>query len=188
MAKNIGSTQLRKGTAFKDNDRAYVVQDYKHIKKGRGLAIVRVKIRDINSGSIVEKTFTSKEKVEGVELIRKSAQYLYKDSENYYFMDSQSFSQFEVNKEMLKGKRNYLTEGMKVDTVWLDEKIVDIGIPKKVAMVVKKTEPAVAGDSATNPTKEAILETGYKVQVPLFIKSGDQILMNTEKGIYVSKK
>lgn len=183
----LTSTELRKGTVFKENAKVYRVIDYKHVKKGRGLATVRVKVKDVNSKAIVEKTFSSNEKVESVNLEHKSAQYLYADDENSYFMDSDDYTQFEVPSKFLKEESNFLMEGMKVDISWLEGEVVEIQLPKKVSVKVKYTEPAVVGDTASGATKEAELETGYKLQVPLFIQIGDKVVVNTESCEYVSK-
>jgi len=184
---DLDSTQLRKGTVFEYYGKVYLVLDYKHVKKGRGLATVRVKVRDIESGSSVEKTFSSNEKVDSVSLTHKSAQFLYTDNLFAYFMDSEDFSQFQVEKDRIEWELNFLTEGMKVSMLWMGEKIISIDIPKKVTLKVTATEPAVLGDTAASATKDAQVETGLHLHVPLFVKNGDMLIINTEKGTYVSK-
>lgn len=183
----LDSTQLRKGVVFRDKNKVYLVLNYKHVKKGRGLATVRVKIRDIESGAILEKTFSSNERVESAEITHKSAQYLYSDNEYTYFMDTQDYSQFQVKNAMIGEEKRFLKEGLKVEVLWLEDKVVSIELPKKVGLKVKYTEPGVVGDTACGATKEAELETGFKAQVPLFIKIGDIVKVNTESGTYVSK-
>ncbi len=183
----LDTTELRRGTVFRYNERVYIVLRYKHIKKGRGLAIVRVRVKDVESGAIVEKTFTSNEKVDAEDLVRTKAQYLYADSDYAYFMDSRDYSQFQLSLGDIEWERNFLAEGLNVDVVWLDGKVVSIQLAKKVKLKVKYTEPAVIGDTATSATKKAELETGYSVQVPLFIKTNDYLIINTESGDYVSK-
>ena len=184
---DLGSTQLRKGVVFKDSNRVYLVLNYKHVKKGRGLATVRVKVRDIESGATFDKTFTSKEKVESVDVVHKSAQFLYSEKESSYFMDSKDYSQYPVKNAMIEWQRNFLIEGLKVKVLCLGDKVISIELPKKVNLKVKYTEPAVLGDTACNATKEAELVTGFKIQVPLFIKTGGTIKVNTERGAYVGK-
>ena len=183
----LDSTELRRGTVFKYNGRFYLVLNYKHVKKGRGLAIIRVKVRDIESNATLEKTFTSNEKVESADLIHTKAQYLYSDSDGVYFMDNRDYSQFQLNNVDLKWERNFLIEGSKVDVIWLEDKVVGIQLQKKVKLKVKYTEPAVMGDTAASATKKAELETGYTLQVPLFIENNDLLIINTESGDYVSK-
>jgi len=183
----LDTTELRRGTVFRYNGRVYLVLKYKHVKKGRGLAIVRVKVRDIERDANLEKTFTSNEKVESEDLIHTKAQYLYADSEYAYFMDSEDYSQFQITLREVDWEKNFLVEGAKVDVIWLEGKVVSIQLPKKVSLKVKYTEPAVVGDTATSATKKAELETGYELQVPLFVKNNDLLVVNTESGDYVSK-
>jgi elongation factor P len=183
----LQSTQLKKGIVFSLDGKTYLVLDYKHVKKGRGLATVRVKVRDVESKAIVEKTFSSNEKVESADISCKSAQYLYSDKEYAYFMDSNDYSQFNINLEQIEWQKKFLLEGVKVKTSWLADKVVDIEIPKKVSLKVTNTGPGIAGDTATTAMKDATLETGFKIQVPLFIKAGDIVVVNTESGEYVSK-
>jgi elongation factor P len=185
---NLNSTQLRKGVVFKDQNRAYIVLDYKHVKKGRGLAHIRVKVRDLEGGATLEKTYSSNEKVESVDITRTTAQYLYSDKEQSYFMDSKDYSQFGLKNAMIESERKFLREGIDVGVLWLEGKVVSIEIPKVVELKVKYTEPGVVGDTACGATKEAELESGFKLQVPLFIKIGDVIRVNTERYNYISKK
>ncbi len=184
---SIDSTQLRKGIVFEHDGKVFRVLKYSHVKKGRGLATVKVKVQNVEDGSVVEKTFSSKEKVAGVDLSYKSAQFLYGDDSVSHFMDNTDYSQFQVDNSKIKDELNFLTEGVKVKVGWLEDKIVSIDIPKKLKLVVTRTEPAVAGDTATAATKEAQLETGYALQVPLFIKQGERVVVNTEEGEYVGK-
>jgi elongation factor P len=183
----LQSTELKKGAVFKLNGKTYRVLDYKHVKKGRGLATIRVKVRDVESGAIVEKTFSSNEKVEPAEINYRSAQFLYSDDLRAYFMDSEDYSQFDIALEDIEWERNFLKDGTKVKTIRLEDRVIGVELPKKVTLEIKNTGPGVAGDTATTALKEAELETSYKVQVPLFIKNGDLIIINTESGNYVSK-
>ena len=182
----IESTQLRKGAVFTEDGKTFQVIDYSHTKKGRGLATVRVKVRDLESKAILEKTYSSNEKVESADLRYKSAQFLYSDENRSYFMDMEDYSQFELSNDLLEDSLNFLTEGVKVRVECL-EKPVGISIPKTVALSIKYTEPGIAGDTASGATKEAELETGLKVQVPLFIDIDDKIIVNTDSCEYVSK-
>ncbi len=184
---SIDTTHLRKGTVFKSNGRVYLVQTYKHIKKGRGLAVVRVKVRDVETDAVVEKTFSSNEKVEAAEINYKSVQFLYNDDNYCYFMDLNDFSQMQIEIEKIEEDLGFLVEGLKLRALILGDKVISIEVPKKVKIKVKQTGPGIMGDSAANKTKEAILETGLRLQVPLFIKEGDEIIVNTEGRNYVSK-
>jgi len=183
----VESSQLRKGVVFKDGIKNYLVLDYKHVKKGRGLATVRVKVKEVETGAIVEKTFSSNEKAETTDLSHKSAQYLYSDEEESYFMNSSDYSQFTLKNDNIENELKYMLEGVTVKVMWLEEKPISIELPKKVTLEVVKTGPGILGDTASGATKEAELETGLTIQVPLFMKQGDKIIVNTERGSYVSK-
>lgn len=182
----IESTKLRKGAVFTDDGKTFQVIDYSHTKKGRGLATVRVKVRDLESKAVLEKTYSSNEKVESAELNYKSAQFLYSDENKSYFMDTKDYSQFELKNDLLEDHLKFLTEGIKVRVQVLEEP-VGILIPKTVTLSIKYTEPGIAGDTASGATKEAELETGLTVQVPLFIDINDKIVVNTDSCEYVSK-
>ncbi|MBN2015713.1 elongation factor P [Candidatus Dojkabacteria bacterium] len=184
----LDSTELRKGIVFKDSGKVFIVLTYKHVKKGRGLAIIRVKVRDVESGSIVEKTYSSKERVESADLEHKDAQYLYSDADYFYFMDCSDYSQFQISRKIVEDYKDFLTEGLKIKTLWLEDKVVGLQVPKKVVLEVVSTEPGIVGDTAGSATKNADLETGLKIQVPIFIKKGDKIIVNTELVTYVSKE
>jgi elongation factor P len=184
---DLHSTQLRKGTVFSTGGKVYIVKQYRHVKKGRGLAVVRVKVQDIDSGAIVEKTFSSKERVDSINLSYQKAQYLYSDNQNAYFMDNENFSQFDISIDMIKWEKNFLKEGTKVKVTFIKDRVIGIEIPIKVTLQVTQSEPAIAGDSANNPTKNVEVETGYNLQTPLFIRKGDSIIINTESGTYVGK-
>lgn len=185
--KTLESTQLRKGVVFKEQNKVYLVLHYKHVKKGRGLATVRVKVRDVETGATVERTFSSNEKVKSIDLEHKSAQYLYSDKEDSFFMNSDDYVQFQIENSKVAWQRKFLIEGMKVQVLWLEDKVINVDLAKKVELTVKYTGPGVAGDTAGSATKEAELATGFKLQVPLFIKNGDCIIVNTDNGKYVSK-
>jgi elongation factor P len=183
---SIASNALRVGTVFEDGD-TFVVLKYQHIKKGRGQATIRVKVRNIETGSITEKTYTNEQKVEAADVEKRSTQFLYSDDAVAYFMDNADYSQFELSKESISWALNFLKEGDKVVTTFLSGRPVGIEAAKSAELVVTETSPAVAGNTATNATKVAILETGYSIQVPLFIAEGEKIRVNTEEGTYVSR-
>jgi len=178
---------LRPGSIFEHDNHKYVVLKYQHIKKGRGQATIRVKVRDLENQVQVEKTFTNEQSVDEADVLKKTAQYLYKDKGKVYFMDTEDYSQFEFNDDQLKSELNFLTEGMKVITLYIDGKPVSIELPKSVELTVAETEPAIAGNTATGAVKIAKLETGYEVKVPLFLKTGDKVKLNTEEGTYISR-
>lgn len=183
----IQTSSLRVGSIFEFEGRKYVVLKYQHIKKGRGQATNRVKVRDLENNAITEKTFTNEQSVNEADVLKRNAQFLYKDDKKAYFMDNDDFSQFEFEVEQMEWELNFLTEGMKVITLYIDGNPISIELPKSVELKVTATDPAIAGNTATNAMKDAELETGFSIKVPLFIKTGDVIRINTESESYVSR-
>ena len=181
------NTDLRKGVVFKLDNNPVIVLDFKLVKQGRGSSNVRVKVKNLLTGVTVERTFGGGETVESVDLERKSAQYLYNDGSDAYFMDAQSFEQFSLPLETVESQIKFLKEGEKVIALVLDGKPVSIEIPKTVVLEVTQTSQAVKGDTATNATKDATLENGTTIKVPLFIKQGDKVKVNTDRGEYSGK-
>ncbi len=178
---------LRNGAIFEHEDHKFVVLKYQHIKKGRGQATIRVKVRDIENQVIKEITFTNEQSVYEADVQKKSAQYLYQEKGKAFFMDNDDFSQFELDTDQLETELNFLTEGMKVITLYIDGKAVSIELPKSVELKIESTEGAVAGNTASGALKTAKLETGYEIKVPLFIKSGETVRINTETGDYTGR-
>ncbi len=180
----INSNDLREGMVFDLEGQTFIVMKYQHIKKARGQATIRVKVKNIKTGSITEKTFTNEQKVDEADVEKKSAQYLYKDDEKAYFMDTNDYSQFSFISEDIDWEVQFLKEGEKVVTLFLKGVPISIQIPKSVDLKIKNTSDAVSGNTSTSATKEAVLETGYKIQVPLFIQKGEKIKVNTDSGEY----
>jgi elongation factor P len=184
---SLNSNELKEGKVFKDDDSTYIVMDYNHIKKGRGQAIIKVKVKNLETGSITEKSYTNEQKVEEAAAEKRSCQFLYADENYLHFMDNQDYSQFKLSKEDTGMAENFLTEGQKVITLFLEERPISIELPKNVELEVTETTSATAGNTATNATKDATVETGYTLQVPLFIKEGEKIKVSTESGEYVAR-
>lgn len=165
----------------------FAVLEYRHTKMGRGTANVRVKVRDLKSGATLEKTFISGASVEEGEVLKKKAQYLYSDEASLYFMDPQTFEQFSVPAKMGEGAVNFLREGEDVTVAFFDNEPVAVELPLKVNLRVTEAPPGNKGDTRQGGNKEAVLETGHKVQVPLFIKADDTVTVNTETGEYAGR-
>jgi elongation factor P len=187
MANYINSNELKPGVVFLDDTQNYVVIKYQHIKKGRGQATIRVKVRNIETNSITEKTYSNEQKVEAADVEKRSAQYLYRDGTSAYFMDTADYSQFDFLESEIEWELNFLKEGAKVVTLFLNGKAVSIEIAKSAELKIVETTSAVPGNTATNATKDAILESGYRIQVPLFLNQDDVIRVNTEEGNYVAR-
>lgn len=161
--------------------------EYQHIKVGRGNATIKVKARDLKSGSVLEKSFISGATVEEGEIEKKKAQYLYSDDKNLYFMDSQSFEQFSIPKSIGGGAEKFIKEGTELFLQAFQGEPIAVELPLKVDLKVTETPPGEKGDTKQGATKEATLETGYRIQVPMFVKAGESVQVNTETGDYAGR-
>lgn len=178
---------LKIGTKVNFNGQPMVVIFAQHSKLGRGGGIMRTKLRNLINGTIIEKTFAGAEKLEEAELETKKAQYLYHDQNSYYFMDSSSFEQFSLDKNQLGDTTRFLKESADVDIIYFDSKPINVNLPIKIALEITYTEPGFRGNTTSNVLKPATLETGAQIQVPIFIKTGDKIVIDTRTGEYVSR-
>lgn len=183
----LSINDLKIGTKVNFNGAPYVVIFSEHSKLGRGGGIQRTKMRNLINGSIIEKTFAGAEKLEEADLETKKAQYLYKDAEQYHFMDSTTFEQFSLAKNQLGKTAEFLKEGGEVDILYFDDKPINLNLPIKMTFEVTYTEPGFRGNTASSITKPATIETGAQVDVPIFIKVGDKIIVDTRSGQYVER-
>ncbi|MBX3048983.1 MAG: elongation factor P [Anaerolineales bacterium] len=183
----IDVNDLRKGTTFEQDGNLYKVLDYSHSKPGRGSATIRIKARDLRSGSITDKTFNSGMRVQDVRLDYHTVQYLYKDGEDYIFMDQETFEQPALTEETLGDVVGYLKEGLDVKLTFYQGEALDVELPTTVDLQVTQAETAVRGDTATGVNKLVTTETGLQVQVPAFINQGDIIRVDTRTGEYVTR-
>src|SRR3990167_5385105 len=183
----IPVTELRSGAAFKDPQGLWEVVSYKHTKMGRGSATIKVKARNLSTGTLVEKTFTSGQRVEDIDITKKKGQFLYVDKETIAFMDPVTFEQFSLPKTVAVGKVNFLKEGETYDLAVAEDQVLSVTIPKLIVLKVTETGPGVKGDSVSAVTKDAVLENGLRVKVPLFINIGDKLKIDTRNGEYVER-
>ncbi len=187
----IGVTELRAGTAFRLDNQLWVVVKYEHVKMGRGTATIKIKARNLESGSVVEKSFISGAKVEEANTMRREMTFLYADGDNVVMMDPQSYEQFMIPQSLLEDEMVYLKEGENVVVLMVNEedgaRALTIDLPPKMTFVVAEADPGVKGDSAANMLKKAKLENGMEVKVPLFIKVGERIRIDTRTGNYVER-
>ena len=163
------------------------VIEFQHVKPGKGGAFVRTKLKDIQSGKIIDHTFNSGAKVEFIRVEAKEMQYLYLDGENFVFMDNDSYEQLFVNKDIISDDKNYLIAGMNVDILFDVDEILDVRLPAHVVLKIEETEPGFKGNTATGASKPAKVETGYELHVPLFINEDDKIKIDTRTGEYVER-
>lgn len=179
------TTDIKKGAVIRHNGGLYVVTDCQFVNPGKGAAFTKTKMKSISTGKGMENTYKSGENVDVVQVQRQNMQFLYKSGDMYSFMNQSSYETVDVGADILGDDAKYLKEGLEVIGVNHEEIIVAIDLPKKVQYTVKVAPPAVKGDSASgNVTKEAEMENGLKVFVPIFIKEGEEILVNTDTGYY----
>ncbi len=183
----INATELRKGVIIELEDKLYQVVDYQHVKMKR-TALAKVKLRDINAGHTIERTFQSDDRLVRVRLESQPMQYLYNDGNLYYFMDQENFEQMPLTSSQLGDALDYLKEGNSVAVTSYKGEVIGIEMPITVELEVTETEPGFKGDTATAGTKPAKLETGLTVQVPLFVNQGDVIKVDTRTGTYLERK
>jgi elongation factor P len=183
----IPVTQLRRGVTFSLDDQLWRVLEYDHYKPGRGGAIIRTKLRNLRSGATVNRNFLSGDKVQDVRLDHKTVQFLYADGSLYYFMDVDTFEQPALTAEVLADVLQYLKEGTTIDLEMYEGEPIGIEMPITVELTVTDAPPGYAGDTATGANKEVTLETGMKLQVPLFINTGDVLRIDTRTGEYLTR-
>lgn len=183
----IDVNDLRKGVTFELDKNLYKVLDYSHNKPGRGNATIRVKARDLRSGAIVDRTFSSGTRVQDVRLDHHQVQYLYQDGDRYIFMDQETFEQPGISAEVLGETARYLKSGMEAKLTFYEGEPLDIEVPTTVDLEVKQAETAVRGDTATGVSKLVTTETGLQVMVPAFVKEGDTIRVDTRTGEYLTR-
>ncbi|MBI2026052.1 MAG: elongation factor P [Candidatus Levybacteria bacterium] len=183
----ITVTELRAGTIFEENGNLYQVLTYEHIKMGRGRANIKVKVKNVRSGSTTEKSFINGAKVNDVSVLKKDLQYLYKDLDFVYFMNPITFEQISIPLKTVGNDIYYLKEGETFNISFLGDEALSINLPPKMVFVITQTAPGVKGNSATNVFKDATLENGQIVKVPLFIKIGDKVKVDTRTGAYSEK-
>ena len=184
----INAQDIKIGTAIRMDGKLYFCIDFLHVKPGKGNTFMRTKLKDVVSGYVLERRFNIGEKLEDVRVERRPYQYLYKEGEDFIFMNQETYDQLPIAKEIINGV-DFLLEGMVVDVVSdaSTETILYADVPVKVQLKITYTEPGLKGDTATNTLKPATVESGAEVRVPLFINEGDIIEIDTRDGSYVSR-
>ncbi len=181
-------TDLKKGTVVQIDGKPYRVVEYGQKVMGRGGSIVNVRLKNILDGSVIPKTFKGQDKIEPAEVSNKTVQYLYSDGDNFFFMDPESFEQFELPADVVDSAKNYLKEGDPLSLQFFGDRVINVELPKNLYLEVTYTEDVVKGDTTNAVTKDATLETGLEVRVPAFIKTGDIISVDTTTGEYRERK
>ena len=181
------SSDLKVGVDIQINGIPYKVISNSFIKSGRGRGVMRVNLKNLLSGDMLEKSFKGEEKIEPASIYYTKAQYLFQEGENFIFMDLNSFEQFNLNKNQIGDKICFLKEGLEVDVQNFSNKPINIILPKTITLQVIQTEPGVKGDTAQGGSKPAVLEGNIIVNVPLFIKEGEKIKINTQTKDYIER-
>lgn len=181
-------TDLKKGTVCQIDGKPYRVIEYGQKVMGRGGSIVNVKLKNLIDGSVIPKTFKGQDKIEPAEVRNREVQYLYSDGETFFFMDPESFEQFELPAETVDAAKDYLKEGDNLTLQFFDSKVINVELPKNLYLEVTYAEDVVKGDTTSSVLKDAVLETGVTVKVPSFIKVGDIISVDTATGEYRERK
>lgn len=183
----ISAGDFRNGMTFEMDNDVYQVVEFQHVKPGKGAAFVRTKYRNVRTGSVVERSFNPNEKFEEARLERRDMTYLYNDGDLYYFMDVENYDQLPFTADTLGNGLNFLKENMVCKVVSYKGTVFSVELPLFVELQITHTEPGVKGDTATNATKTAELETGATVKVPLFINEGEMIRVDTRTGEYMER-
>ena len=183
----ISTGDLKKGITIELEGTLYTIVDFAHIKMGRGSAQVRLKLRDVKAGHIIERTFQAGEKFARARLRRQSAQYLYADGDVHHFMNTETYDQIALNSDQLGDARQYLRENATCEVLLHSDQPIGVELSAAVELAVEQTDPWVRGDTAQGGTKPARMETGITVQVPLFINTGDIIKVDTRSGQYLER-
>ena len=181
------TADIKNGAVILHKNKRMKVIEFQHVKPGKGGAFVRTKLKDIQSGKIIDETFNAGHKLEFIRVEAKSMQFLYVDGENHIFMDNETFEQINVITKSIGNKKNFLTAGALVDLLFDEDKVLDVRLPSHVILEVLNTEPGFKGNTATGANKPATLETGYVLNVPLFIDEGDKLRIDTRTGEYVER-
>ena len=181
------TADIRNGAVILHKNKRMKIIEFQHVKPGKGGAFVRTKLKDIQSGKIIDETFNAGHKLEFIRVEAKSMQFLYVDGENHIFMDSETFDQINVITKSIGNKKYFLTSGAVVDLLFDQEEVLDVRLPSHVILEVLNTEPGFRGNTATGANKPATLETGYVLNVPLFIDEGDKLRIDTRTGEYVER-
>jgi elongation factor P len=183
----ISVNDFKTGLTIEVDGDLFSVIDFQHVKPGKGAAFVRSKLKNLRNGNIVERTFRAGENVGRAHIENREMQFLYNSGNEYTFMDTQTYDQISLDKKQLEWELNFLKENMMINIMSYQGEILGINLPNSVELKVVETEPGIKGNTATGATKNAKLETGLNVQVPLFINEGDVLLIDTREGKYISR-
>lgn len=184
----INVNDFKTGVTISYENNLYQVLEFQHVKPGKGAAIVKTKLKNLRTGSIIEQTFNSGIKVETARVEKIKMQFLYATGDVYTFMNMETYEQVELNASQIANELKFLKESLEVLLFFYESEMLGIELPEKIDYVITETEPAIKGNTATNATKDATIETGMTIRVPLFIEQGEEVIVSTKDGKYVSRK
>ena len=181
------SSDLRKGLKIQINGEPYIITHFDFSKPGKGQSIYKVRMKNMLTGSNLDRSYRSNEKFEKADLTSTRLEYSYFDGQNYVFVDTETYENFLANANIVEDKKGFMLENTVMEVLFFDEKIIDVTLPAFVELKISRSEPGVKGDTATNVTKPATLETGIEVNVPLFVDEGEYVKVDTRTGEYVER-
>ena len=184
----INVNDFKNGLTIEYDGNLYQVLSSEHVKPGKGAAIVKAKLKNLRTGSIAEYSFNAGTKVPTAHVSKSKMQYLYSTGDVYSFMNMETYEQVDVDKNQIENEIKYLKEGLEITLIFFENELLGIELPEKIDYKITNTEPAIKGNTSTNATKDAYVETGMLVKVPLFIDEGEEIIVSTKDGKYVSRK
>ncbi|MCA3747601.1 MAG: elongation factor P [Rubrobacter sp.] len=183
----ISTNQFRNGSAIRVDGKRFTILSFQHVKPGKGQAFVRTRLRNMDTGAVIERTFRAGEKVESIRTDSRPMTFLYRDGDLYYFMDQETYEQVAIPEEVVGEAKDFITPSGEVSVLYADGEVVSVQPPAHVELEVVETDPGVRGDTATGGSKPATLETGLVVQVPLFVSVGDRVRVDTRTREYQTR-
>ncbi len=184
---NININDIKNGMTVIIDGKLFLIEEFQHVKPGKGSAFMKMKLRNLRTNALIEETYNTNIKIERARVEKSKMQYLYNDGTNYVFMNNDTYEQLEIPLEKLESQIKFLKENMEIDISSYEGEIIGITLPEKVEYEVTETTDATKGNTTNNATKDATIETGYTLRVPLFINQGEHIIVSTLDGKYVSR-
>jgi len=184
---NVTTADFRNGLVLKMDNKLLAITYFQHVKPGKGGAFVRTKLKNVETGQVIERTFRGGEKCEAVQLDEQQMQFLYRDGDHFYFMNTETYEQEPLDLSAVEDVLDYLVENMDVSILRYEGRPIQVSVPNFVELKVVKSDPGVKGDTTSGATKPATLETGYTLQVPLFVEEGDILKIDTRDGSYLER-
>lgn len=184
----IDINDIKNGMTVIIEGNLYQIVEFLHVKPGKGAAFMKTKLKNLRTGSTLEKTFNTNIKIQKANVSKKTMQYLYNTTDTYYFMDMNTYEQVELSESQIEDEKKYLKENLEVELVYFESELIGLNLPEKIEYTVTYTADAVKGNTSTGAQKDATLENGLEVKVPLFVNDGDVLIISTKDGKYVSRK